>query len=125
VVEKEPLELTGTELSVAAPNTVFVTEIFASGVVVPEMRIVSVTTSDEKVPLEPTGVMSCVTGLRTSEGSEAAHIGEKSEARNIETNAIDIAVVRQWTYLVKRISPRFVGTSGSFRVLTLIWRNYK
>jgi hypothetical protein len=69
--------------------------------------------------------MSCVTGFRTSEGSEAAHIGEKSEARNIETNAIDIAVVRQWTYLIKRISPRLARTSGSLRALTLIWRNYK
>src|SRR5665254_16839 len=37
VVEKEPLGLTGTELSVAAPNIVFVTEIFASGAVVPAM----------------------------------------------------------------------------------------
>jgi hypothetical protein len=87
--------------------------------------MVSIATSDEKAPGRPTGVMSCVTGFRTSEGSEATHIGDKSEAKNIETNVIDIAIVRQWTYLVKRISPRFVGTSGSLRVLTLIWRNYK
>jgi hypothetical protein len=111
-VEKEPFELTGVELSLAAPNIVFLTEIFASGAVVPEMWILSITTSDEKLPFRPRGVRSCVTGFRTSEGPKAVHNGNVSDAKN--TKIKTIATIRRFLIApVKSIIPMLAAESSS------------
>jgi hypothetical protein len=72
-------------------------------------------------PVQPTGVMSCVTGFRTSEGSETTHIGQKVMLR-ILRRTLSTCIVLQWTYL--NDESRLAGHTTAY-VLTVIWRLYK
>jgi hypothetical protein len=82
------------------------------------------TTSDEKAPVRPKGVRSCVIGFRTSEGSDAAHGGNRSNAKKNEMKRID-AILRQRISPVKSIIPVLVGLSSSLLPLKKHLNSYK